>query len=193
MIVCQFASHAAQLSHACHVFSNCQHESVLPGWCAIERHSCGGSCARCCLVYLQLAGASEACIDAVSIGGFCRLKALSTSFNDTPEAASRPFDAARDGFVMGEGAAVLVLEELTHAQDRGARLYAEVKWLPVRRHFCKYDKDHMASYRDMPFEVFHGCVFTNVHAMLCGGNLVSQEQCVVPLWSDAGTWLWYVW
>ncbi len=74
----------------------------------------------------QVAGAAEACIDAISLGGFSRLKALSTAFNDAPERASRPFDAARDGFVMGEGAGMLVLEELDHARARGAQVYAEV-------------------------------------------------------------------
>ena len=69
---------------------------------------------------------TEACITGFSIGCFQVLQALASSFNDCPEKASRPFDKARDGFVMAEGSAALVLEELEHAKKRGARIYAEI-------------------------------------------------------------------
>ncbi|MGQ9512544.1 beta-ketoacyl-ACP synthase II [Thermodesulfitimonas sp.] len=72
-----------------------------------------------------LTGGAEAAITPVAVAGFCAMKAMSTR-NDAPEKACRPFDAARDGFVIGEGAAVLVLERLEHALARGARIYAEV-------------------------------------------------------------------
>jgi 3-oxoacyl-[acyl-carrier-protein] synthase II len=75
---------------------------------------------------IMLSGGSEACITRLSYAGFCNMKAMSTDFNDTPEKASRPFDKLRDGFVMGEGAGVLVIESLEHAQARGARIYCEV-------------------------------------------------------------------
>ena len=70
-------------------------------------------------------GGSEAAVNQMGIGGFNALKALSTR-NDSPETASRPFDLDRDGFVLGEGAGALILEELTHALNRGANIYAEV-------------------------------------------------------------------
>ena len=76
---------------------------------------------------VMLAGGSEAAITRIGFAGFCSMKAMSTSFNDDPPRASRPFDKNRDGFVMGEGAGVLVLERMDHAQARGARIYAELR------------------------------------------------------------------
>ncbi len=73
----------------------------------------------------MLAGGTEATIVALGIGGFCAMKAMSTR-NDDPQHASRPFDTERDGFVMGEGAGVIVLEDLDHAKARGARIYCEI-------------------------------------------------------------------
>lgn len=75
---------------------------------------------------VMLAGGAEAPVVRLSIAGFSACKALTTSYNDTPEKASRPYDKDRDGFLMGEGAGVLVLEELEHAKARGAKIYAEV-------------------------------------------------------------------
>jgi 3-oxoacyl-[acyl-carrier-protein] synthase II len=74
---------------------------------------------------MMLAGGAEAAIVPIGIGGFCAMKAMSTR-NDDPKTASRPFDKDRDGFVMGEGAGVIVLEELDHAKKRGAKIYCEV-------------------------------------------------------------------
>lgn len=73
---------------------------------------------------IVLCGGTEACVDPVAIGGFTAAKALSFSFNDAPQKASRPFDASHDGFVLSEGAAMLVIESLSHAQKRGARSLA---------------------------------------------------------------------
>jgi 3-oxoacyl-[acyl-carrier-protein] synthase II len=75
---------------------------------------------------VMVAGGAEAAVGELGMAGFCASRALSTAYNDTPAAASRPWDEGRDGFVMGEGAGVCVLEEYEHAKKRGAKIYAEV-------------------------------------------------------------------
>jgi 3-oxoacyl-[acyl-carrier-protein] synthase II len=95
--------------------------------CATSNHALGEAWRTIKMGDAQVifAGGAEATIVPVGIGGFCAMKALSTR-NDDPRHASRPFDKERDGFVMGEGAGVLVLEELEHAKKRGAKIYCEM-------------------------------------------------------------------
>jgi 3-oxoacyl-[acyl-carrier-protein] synthase II len=96
--------------------------------CATGSHAIGDA-ARLIMMDdadVMVAGGAEAAICRVGVGGFAACRALSTGYNDTPERASRPFDKGRDGFVIGEGAGIVVLEEYEHARKRGAKIYAEV-------------------------------------------------------------------
>ena len=96
--------------------------------CSTGAHSIGDAARMIALddADVMLAGGAEATICPIGIAGFAQARALCTAFNDEPEKASRPYDKDRDGFVMGEGAGVVVLEEYEHAKARGAKIYAEV-------------------------------------------------------------------
>jgi 3-oxoacyl-[acyl-carrier-protein] synthase II len=95
--------------------------------CATANHAIGEAWRTIKMgdAHIMFAGGAEATVIPIGIGGFCAMKAMSTR-NDDPQHASRPFDKDRDGFVMGEGAGVLVLEELEHAKKRGAKIYCEI-------------------------------------------------------------------
>ncbi|MDI9314081.1 MAG: beta-ketoacyl-ACP synthase II [Hydrotalea sp.] len=96
--------------------------------CASSTHAIGDSMRfiRDGYADIMLSGGAEAAVCAIGIAGFCSARALSTKYNDQPEKASRPWDKDRDGFVMGEGSGMMVLEEYEHAKKRGAKIYAEV-------------------------------------------------------------------
>ncbi len=101
--------------------------AVVPA-CSTGAHSIGAAARMIAMdvADVMLAGGSEGAICPLGIAGFAQARALSTNFNDNPEKASRPYDKDRDGFVMGEGAGVVVLEEYERAKARGAKIYAEV-------------------------------------------------------------------
>jgi 3-oxoacyl-[acyl-carrier-protein] synthase II len=96
--------------------------------CATGVHAIGDAARLIALgdAEVMVAGGAEATVCRIGITGFCAARALSTGFNDRPQAASRPWDKDRDGFVMGEGSGCVVLEEYEHARKRGAKIYAEV-------------------------------------------------------------------
>ena len=131
--------------------------------CATGVHAVGDAARLIMLgdAEVMVAGGAEAAVNPLGIAGFCASRALSTAFNDTPSKASRPWDQDRDGFVMGEGAGIVVLEELEHAKARGAKLYAEV---------CGYGMSGDAHHITAPAEGHEGA-YRAMRAALKNGGL----------------------
>jgi 3-oxoacyl-[acyl-carrier-protein] synthase II len=129
--------------------------------CATGVHAIGDAARLIALgdAEVMLAGGSEATVCEIGIAGFCASRALSTGFNDTPTKASRPWDKDRDGFVMGEGAGCLMLEEYEHARKRGAKIYAEVAGYGMSGdayHITAPAEGHDGAYRSMKAALRNG-------------------------------------
>jgi len=141
-----------------------------------------------------VAGGAEAAVSEIGMAGFCASRALSTGFNDNPTAGSRPWDKDRDGFVMGEGAGVLVLEELEHAKQRGAKIYAEVVGYGMSgdaHHITAPSEDGDGAYRSMKAALRSAGVtpaqvqYVNAHGTSTPMGDDLELGAVERLWGDA--------
>lgn len=142
---------------------------------------------------VMVAGSTEASIHPLAVAGFARAKALATKFNDTPQEASRPFDASRDGFVIGEGAGVVIVEELEHAVARGAPIYAEVAGYGMSgdgHHITAPLEDGDGAYRSMAMALRAGAIdkaevdYINAHATSTPLGDIAESRAITRLLDD---------
>lgn len=143
---------------------------------------------------VMVAGGAEAAVCELGIAGFCASRALSTAFNDRPVEASRPWDRQRDGFVMGEGAGVVVLEEYEHARKRGAKIYGEVAGYGMSgdaHHITAPAEGHEGAYRSMKAALRNGGIrpediqYVNAHGTSTPLGDDLELEAVERLFGDA--------
>ncbi|WP_270935770.1 beta-ketoacyl-ACP synthase II [Falsiroseomonas oryzae] len=164
--------------------------------CATGVHALGDAARLIALgdADVMVAGGAEAAVSEIGMAGFCASRALSTGFNDTPTKASRPWDKDRDGFVMGEGAGVLVLEEYEHAKKRGAKIYAEVIGYGMSgdaHHITAPTEDGDGAYRSMKAALASAGLtpdrvqYVNAHGTSTPMGDDIELSAVERLWGDA--------